>query len=114
MLLKESVIETFVPQTYRVERPPKRSASEVLGSRLENVAASEPPLAIGIPFSSTKSLLRWPLLLGSRRSELMSCRLSLALVGAPASPERTKRPVELDRSGRAPFESGPPASELVA
>lgn len=101
-------METFVPQITLLEFPPSMSASEVFGFRLEKAAASDPP-GIGTPFSSTNKRLP-P---GSRTSELISCRFCLAPVAAPASGERTKRPLEL-LSARRPSVAGPAGSELVA
>lgn len=105
-------METFVPQITLLDCPPSTSASDVLGLRLEKVAASDPASGIGTPFSSTRSRRRRPLL-GSRMSELMSCLLFRASVVPAASGDRTNKRVELVRSGRRSF-SGPAASELVA
>jgi len=49
-----SCIEIFVPQIILVDEPPIASASDVFGSRLENVAGSEGPSRTGTPCSSTK------------------------------------------------------------
>ena len=51
-------MEIFVPQMILVEEPPIASASEVLGSRFENVAGSDGPSWTGAPFSSIKSRRR--------------------------------------------------------
>ena len=112
MASNESRIDTFVPQMTLVDWPPSISASEVFGLRLENVAASDPPPGMGLPFSSTNNRRR--LLDGSRMSELISCLLLRAASPAPVNGERTKRPVELDPFDLCPFAVGPAASELVA
>lgn len=52
---KVSWIDMLVPQIILLEEPPMSFASEVLGSRFENVRASDPgaPSRTGTPFSST-------------------------------------------------------------
>ena len=89
----------LVPQMILVDEPPRASASEVLGSKFENVAASELGISsrTGKPFSSTKSRRR---LLddGPRESECMSPRLEALTVEAPGPvdrEDRTKRPLLL-------------------
>lgn len=89
----------LVPQIILVDEPPRASASEVLGSRFENVAASEFGISsrTGSPFSSTNRRRR---LLDEvpRVSECMSPRLEALTVDAPGPEEReerTKRPLLL-------------------
>lgn len=84
----------FVPQIILVDEPPIASASDVFGSRFENVAGSEGPSWTGAPFSSIKSRRRR---LGvepePKMSECMSPRLELFSAEAPgaeALEDRTK------------------------
>lgn len=72
------------------------SASDVLGSRFENVAASD--ACTGTPFSSTKSRRR-RFGVAPKTSEWMSPRLELLrpdVPGADDFEERTKRPLLLE------------------
>lgn len=92
-------MEMFVPQIMRVDEPPSTSASEVFGSRLEKVAASElgTPSRTGNPFSSTKTRRRRaeP---EPDASEWISPRLDALCVELPCSlgpDDRTKRPLLL-------------------
>jgi len=73
----------------RVDEPPSTSASDVLGSRLENVAASDGAEA-AIPFSSTNIRRRRPAP-EPNTSELMSPRRLRAEPGASESEERKNR-----------------------
>ena len=79
-----------------VDEPPIASASDVLGSRLENVAGSD--AATGLPDSSTKSLRR-RFGVEPKTSEWISPRRELFNAEAPGAPERldrTKSPLELE------------------
>lgn len=75
------------------------SASEVFGSRFENVAGSEGSFWIGTPFSSTKSLRRRPGVEPEPKiSECISPRLELLtpeVPGADALDDRTNSPLLL-------------------
>ncbi len=88
-----------MPQMTRVDTPPRASASEVLGSALEKVAASEfcPSSRTGSPFSSTnKRRRRFGVV--PRTSECMSPRLETLSAEAPGAPDRddrTNRPLLL-------------------
>lgn len=86
----------FVPQITRVESPPRASASEVSGFRLENVASDRGSF-VGIPFSSTKIRLLW-LGVELKASEWISPRLD-ETGGAPELPQARedlrKRPLLL-------------------
>lgn len=78
-----------------VEEPPIASASEVFGSRFENVAGSE--ACTGFPFSSTNKRRR---LFGvdPKTSEWMSLRLDWfnpEVPGADDREDRRKRPLLL-------------------
>lgn len=75
-----------------VDEPPRASASEVLGSRFENVAASEFGISSRTvsPFSSTKSRCRL-FDEGPRESECMSPRLEALRVDAPGPEDREDR-----------------------
>ena len=89
----------FVPQMVRVDRPPIASASDVFGSKFENVAASEfgPRSATGMPFSST-NILRRRAGVALKTSEWMSPLLELLVPDAPGAAdreERTKSPLLL-------------------
>ena len=89
----------FVPQIILVDEPPMASASEVFGSRFENVAGSEGSFWIGTPFSSTKSRRRRPdVEPGPKISECISPRLELLRPeepGADALDDRTNSPLLL-------------------
>lgn len=86
----------FVPQITRVESPPRASASEVSGFKLENVASDRGSF-VGIPFSSTKIRLLW-LGVELNASEWISPRLD-ETGGAPELPQARedlrKRPLLL-------------------
>lgn len=89
----------FVPHIILVDEPPIASASDVFGSRLEKVAASEPvaPSRTGTPFSSTK-IRRRRLGVALKISECISPRLELLSAEAPGAEDlgvRTKRPLLL-------------------
>ena len=87
----------LVPHIILVDDPPIASASDVFGSRFENVAGSEGPSRTGTPCSSTKSLRRRAGV-APKTSECISPRLELLrpeLPGAEDLEERTKRPLLL-------------------
>ena len=86
----------FVPQMIREEDPPIASASDVLGSRFENVAGSE--AWTGFPFSSTKSRRR-RFGVDPKMSECISPRRELFKPeppGAADREDRTNSPLELE------------------
>lgn len=89
----------FVPQIILVDEPPIASASEVFGSRFENVAGSDGSFWTGTPFSSTKSRRRRPGVEPEPKiSECISPRLELLTPedpGADALDDRTKSPLLL-------------------
>ena len=89
----------FVPQIILVDEPPIASASEVFGSRFENVAGSDGSFWIGTPFSSTKSRRRRPGVEPEPKiSECISPRLELLIPeepGADALDDRTNSPLLL-------------------
>ena len=91
MAFIESTRETLVPQMTLDELPPRTSASEVSGFKLENVAASDGGASCtDMPFSSTKSLRRRAEL-DPRIPEWMSLRLWRAAVSdGPPREDRTK------------------------
>ena len=89
----------LVPQMIRVDDPPIASASDVLGSRFEKVAASECGTSsrTGTPFSSTNRRRR-RFGVEPKTSEWISPRLELLSPDAPGAEdfeERTKSPLLL-------------------
>ena len=96
----ESWIEMLVPQMILVDEPAIASASEVLGSALEKVCASDSgaPFATGFPFSSTNSRCRLPGC-DPKMSECISPRRELFNAEVPdldARDEGRKRALLLD------------------
>ena len=92
-------MEILVPHIILVDEPPIMSASEVFGSRLENVAGSEGPSRTGTPFSSTNNRRRR---LGvepePKTSEWISPLRELLMPDVPGAEdleERTKSPLLL-------------------